>query len=300
MKERGGLSMRSNHLSIVWWHWRRRLVAAMALAAAAYLAADATNLFMGATIEASMPPSQPAAGSSVTPPTPADVDAILRDNLFNPRQRGNAAVSTTAPAEPAPVAVESTHRLVGTVAGGGDFGFAVLEEKGNNAQSLYRIGDLLPGGAQLVAIERYAVVIQVGTATQRLAVQEDLPPATPAGGPTAAAGGVREVAANHWLIERGKIDAALANLPQLLTQARLIPNFTGGKVDGFRVLSMQPGSFYTDIGLKEGDVLQRINGVDVKDPQNLLKAFEQLRNETSINVDLLRQSQSVTLGYEVR
>ena len=290
----------TSNLSLIWWHWRQRFIAVMALAAAAYLAADAANLFLGATIEASMPPSQSVTGGNVMPPAPADLDAILRDNLFNPRQRGNTAVSPAATA-PVPVAVESTHRLVGTVAGGGDFGFAVLEEKGNNAQSLYRIGDLLPGGAQLVAIERYAIVIQVGTTTQRLAVQEDLPSAAgPAGAPGAAATGVREVAANHWMIERSKIEAALANLPQLLTQARLIPNISGGQSDGFRVLSMQPGSFYTEIGLKEGDVLQRINGVDVKDPQNLLKAFEQLRNESSINVDLLRQSQSVTLAYEVR
>jgi len=115
-----------------------------------------------------------------------------------------------------------------------------------------------------------------------------------------AAGGVREVAANHWLIERAKIDAALANLPRLLTQARLIPNFSGGKADGFRLLNMQAGSFFTEIGLQEGDVLQRINGIEVNDPQNLLKAFQQLRNETAINVDLQRQAQPVTLAYEIR
>jgi len=63
---------------------------------------------------------------------------------------------------------------------------------------------------------------------------------------------------------------------------------------------MQPGSFFTEIGLQEGDVLQRINGIEVNDPQNLLKAFQQLRNETAINVDVQRRSQPVTLAYEIR
>jgi len=287
--------MTSHRLNIVWWHWRQRLLTVGVLAAAAYLAADAANLLMGATIEASMPPSRPFARTAAIPPSTADVDAILRGNLFNPNQRGNSGVS---PAAPVPVVIESTHRLVGTVTGGGEFGFAVLEEKSNSAQNLYRIGDLLPGGAQLVGIERYAITIRVGGAIQQLAVQEDVPSgAALAGGP--AAGGVREVAANHWLIERAKIEAALANLPKLLTQARLVPNFNGGKANGFQVLSMQPGSFFTEIGLKEGDVLQRINGVEVNDPQNLLKAFEQLRNEAAINVDLQRRSQPVTLAYEI-
>lgn len=290
--------MPSTRLNIVWWHWRRRFVTVAVLAASSYLAADLTNLFMGATIEASMPPPRPAGERIAIPPPSADTTAILQGNLFNPNQRGNAAASPTASA-PAPAVIESTHRLIGTVTGGGDFGFAVLEEKSNSVQNLYRAGDLLPGGAQLVSIERYAVTIRVGTAIQRLAVEDDVPLAS-GSGPVVAAGGVREVAANHWLIERAKIDAALANLPRLLTQARLIPNFSGGKADGFRLLNMQAGSFFTEIGLQEGDVLQRINGIEVNDPQNLLKAFQQLRNEAAINVDVQRQSQPVTLAYEIR
>ncbi|HUJ80139.1 MAG TPA: type II secretion system protein GspC [Nitrospiria bacterium] len=293
--------MPSTRLSIAWWHWRRRVVTVLMLAASSYLAADLTTVIMGATIEASMPPSKPAGGHVAIPPPTADTAAILKGNLFNPNQRGGNPTAASAEQAPSPVAIQSTHLLVGTVTGGGDFGFAVLEEKTSHAQNLFRIGDLLPGGAQLMGIERYAVTIRVGTALQRLTVEEEVPTATTAAsGPVVAPGGVREVAANHWLIERGKIDAALANLPKLLTQARLIPNFTGGKADGFRLLSMQPGSFYTEIGLQEGDVLQRINGIEVNDPQNLLKAFQQLQNESAINVDLQRRSQPVTLAYEIR
>jgi general secretion pathway protein C len=289
----------STRFNLAWWHWRRRLVTVLVLTAAAYLAADLTTLLMGVTIEASMPPSRPAGEPIAIPPSSADTAAILQGNLFNPNQRGNAGAVSTASA-PAPAVLESTQRLVGTVTGAGDFGFAVLEEKSSSAQNLYRVGDLLPGGAQLVGIERYAVTIRVGTATQRLAVQDDLPSVAKAGEPVVAAGGVREVAANHWLIERAKIDAALENLPKLLTQARLIPNFSGGKADGFRLLSIKADSFFTEIGLQEGDVLRRINGIEVNDPQNLLKAFEQLKNEAAINVDVQRHSQPVTLAYEIQ
>jgi general secretion pathway protein C len=208
-------------------------------------------------------------------------------------------VAAWSTAEPPPAPIESTHRLVGTVSGSGSFGFAVLEEKSSRLQSLYRIDDLLPGGAQLVGIERYEIIIQVGPTTHRLAVEEDVPGATPVAA-ASAAGGARELAANHWLIERRKVEAALANLPQLLTQARLIPNFSGGKADGSRLVGIKPNSFFSDIGLQDGDILKRINGVEITDPLTLGKVFTQLQHEANINLDLQRSSQPLTLSYEIR
>ena len=283
----------------MWWYWRQRILVGVALAAAAYLAADLVNILVGARLEASVPPLQSSAAVRPMPTAPAaDLGLIVKANLFQPGQRGvqNAGSAVVEP----PVELESTHRLVGTVTGAGSFGFAVLEEKSNKAQSLFRVNDLLPGGAQLIGIERYEIVIRIGSVTRYLAVQEDLPSASMVSDSGAKSGGVREVASNHWLIERRKVDAALANLPQLLTQARLIPNFSGGKSDGFRLINIKPNSFYAEIGLQDGDVLQRINGVEVKNPENLLKAFQQLKNESNINLDLYRRSQPTTLVYEIR
>ncbi len=281
---------------MIWWHWRQHLIAGFVLVASAYLVADLVALLMGASLEASMPAQQQRpVGEQAPLPTSANIDAILRGNLFHPDQRGYGA--TPSPTQ-APVAVESTHRLVGTVMGSGTFGFAVLEEKSSKTQVLYRINDLLPGGAELVEIGRYEVLIRVGSSTHRLAVEGDVPAAAAVSAPSA--GGVREVTANRWLIDRRKVEAALANLPQLMTQARLIPNTSGGKADGWRVLSIKQGSFFSDIGLQEGDILKRINGVEIADPQTMLRAFMQLQNEENINLDLQRRTQPVTFAYEVR
>jgi general secretion pathway protein C len=281
---------------MIWWHWRQRFIAGLVLAASAFLVADLVTLFMGASLEASMPPlrpSPPPASSSLG--SAADVEAILRGNLFHPDQRGGVSAFSTT--EPLPAPIESTHRLVGTVSGSGSFGFAVLEEKSSKIQSLHRIDEQLPGGAQLIAIERHEILIQVGPTTHRLAVEDDVPASTTVSG---AAGGVRELAANHWLIERRKVEAALANLPQLLTQARLVPNFSGGKADGSRLVGIKANSFFSDIGLQDGDILKRINDVEITDPLTLGRAFMQLQHEANINLDLQRRSQPLTLSYEIR
>jgi general secretion pathway protein C len=113
-------------------------------------------------------------------------------------------------------------------------------------------------------------------------------------------GGIVKLTPNQWVLDRLEITAALDNLPQLLTKARVVPNFTSGKPDGFRIFSIVPDSFFSKIGLLNGDVLQRINGVEVKDPENFMKVFQQLKGESSVTLDLVRNNQKQTFAYEIR
>jgi general secretion pathway protein C len=47
-------------------------------------------------------------------------------------------------------------------------------------------------------------------------------------------------------------------------------------------------------------MIQRINGMDVKDPGKLWTLFQQLRDERTVKVDLVRSNQPTTLTYEIR
>jgi len=97
------------------------------------------------------------------------------------------------------------------------------------------------------------------------------------------------------------VSEALQNLPELLTMARIIPHINkDGQNEGFRIVSIKPDSFYQRIGLVNGDVLQQINGIEIKDPGTFMSVFNQLKNESSITVDLIRNNQKETLSYEIR
>ena len=94
--------------------------------------------------------------------------------------------------------------------------------------------------------------------------------------------------------------AALENLPQLLTKARVVPNFTDGKPDGFKIFSIVPDSLYAKIGLQNGDVLQQINGVEIKNPENFMRVFQQLKDEPNIAIDFMRNNHRESYAYEIR
>ena len=54
------------------------------------------------------------------------------------------------------------------------------------------------------------------------------------------------------------------------------------------------------MGLQEGDVLQKVNGLDIYTPQEALQAYQQLQTESTVRLSILRNNSPTTLTYEIR
>jgi general secretion pathway protein C len=151
----------------------------------------------------------------------------------------------------------------------------------------------------LSAIEKNRVLFRAGTQEEwlNLALAQQLQSsAAPAPRPSAPQPSVPQ----RRILDRREVDAALADTTRLITQAQAVPYLTDGKLDGFRLYSVMPLGFFDKIGLQNNDLLQRINGVDIRDPGMLLSLFQQLRNERTVRVDLVRNAQRQILTYEIR
>jgi len=295
----------------------------------AYLLADTINLFVGSRLEASVEvPSKPIHKTSAA--VPADYRAIVEGNIFTNRLRGKAPVeekgvnNNNVAVQPvaAPLAPLNLN-LVGTVVGSGDH-YAVIEDARTHDQTLYRLGDVVyaavppaPPGTPTPAPEALGKVVRVARnevvilrkgqrEVLRVSLEEKKPlpvgPTPPAPPPTPAVSdpGIRQVSQGKWVLDRREVDAAVDDLPQLLTKARVVPNFTNGKADGFKIFAIDSGSLYAKIGLQNGDIIQRINGIEMTDPSNFMHVFQQLKDESNISIDLVRDSQKETFGYDIR
>lgn len=294
------------------------------IAVGAYFVADIVNVVIGSRLEASIqapknPPLSNALTSTASTKGGGDYGSIVEGNIFNSKMRGKkpepevGAQETATELSAAPL-VPLGLTLVGTVAGQGA-SYAVIEDPKTREQLLYRVGDLVAEDAKIIQIKRNIVVVLRGKEKETLEVslfpeenkpaaqhpaRASIPPAQPKTGNAPAGTSVRQVSKNRWVLDRREIESAVDNLPQLLTKARIIPNFSEGKPDGFRIFAITEDSLYSKIGLQNGDILHRINGIEVKDPQNFLKVFEQLKDESNITVDLVRNNQKETFGYEIR
>jgi type II secretion system protein C len=289
------------------------------IAVGAYFMADMVNLVVGSQLEAAidLPRKGEHLSGKATPVAlrgNSDYRSIVEGNIFNSKMRGKQpepeSFQEAAPEESLPKAPLSM-TLIGTAVGSGGASYAIIEDIKTKEQLLYRVGDLLLDDSKVAKITRNRVEIRRGSEVEVLEVslnpEETKPGAQPLPAPAAQVtpkglpgNNVRQVSRNRWILDRREVESAVDNLPQLLTKARIIPNFTDGKPDGFRIFAITEDSLYSKIGLQNGDILHRVNGIEVKDPSNFMKVFEQLKDEASITVDLVRNNQKETFGYEIR
>lgn len=110
---------------------------------------------------------------------------------------------------------------------------------------------------------------------------------------------VGKVGENKFVIDQAELDNAIQNLDKLYTEIRAVPNFQDGKVMGMKIYSVKPGSVFAKLGLKRGDVLQRINGIDL-DVRKGFEIFSQLKDQKNLSLDLIRGGANQTVDYEIR
>lgn len=185
--------------------------------------------------------------------------------------------------------------LVGTVAGEGEYSYAVIEEKDKKKQRVYKIGDTI-NSATLVKVMRNAVILKVGNRDEVLKKKElSLRESTD----TKIQG---EFNASASSLTTGQTTLSSADIANLLTQARVSPHVaagTSGKPDGLIIQSVQPGSLFQNIGLINGDVIQEINGQAVNSTKDLIELHKNTAPGSNIIVKVQRAGKPVTLNYVV-
>lgn len=259
------------------------------------------------------PPPPPLARE---PKRPASYYAAIQSrDIFN-----SAKPEPEKPKEP-PKPTELKLKLWGVVLHSDGSSYCVIEDLTSRKQDLYRISDTVAGSAVVKQIEWDRVILDRDGKDEilELSPPQAGPPISPGGAPArvqppgAAPGAgappgqtgqpaqnphIRQVGDNQYQIDRSEVDSALDNMNQLFTQVRAVPHFEGGKSVGFRLFAIRQGSIFDEIGLKNGDVIQQVNGADLSDPAKALALFQQLRNEQNITVNILRNKENKTLSYQ--
>lgn len=87
-----------------------------------------------------------------------------------------------------------------------------------------------------------------------------------------------------------------ARARELAPQARIVPAFERGVAIGFRLFSLRPGSAWHAAGLENGDVIERINGLELTSPEKALVVYSTLRCARRFNVGLRRGTERIDLA----
>jgi general secretion pathway protein C len=192
--------------------------------------------------------------------------------------------------------------LVGTAVGPEDMKYAVFESKESREQEVFRYGDEVFNYGKLIAIEPQFVKIRQGgsvIAIEMIDINSN--PARARLKVNNLQGSfVKKIGEKDYILDRDKVQHALENPEQILTDARLLPNFKDGKQQGFKIYEVKPGGIYESLGLRNGDILLKINGLDISSPEVAIQAMSALRGMNRINLDIMRRGSKLSLNYQIR
>lgn len=289
--------------------WRPALIALnlLLLALIAFFAARVVSATIAARLAAPLPriatAAAPAAPAAAVEPESAYAVIAERD-VFNAVKHAGREPGASS-SEPFK-RTDLNLKLWGTaLAHDPALSYAIIEDQAARRQGLYRVGDPVLEVATLARVEWDRVVLSRDGGEEVLEISsarasgKDGAPAA-AGAPAAGGERIRKTADNKFLIDRRELESTVANINEVFTQARAVPYFENGKTVGFRVFAIKPGSVFEKIGLQNGDVINRVNGVELTDPTKAISLFTELQNEGHIAVDLQRNKQAKNFSYEIR
>lgn len=270
------------------------------LAMAAFFAASSVNSLIAMRLvppisfEVERPPE--SIGNAGAPPL-ARYSVITERDVFN-----EARQVEEQPVETAPVASPLNAKLLGTAPGEGIDSYAILEDGKSRKQELLRIGDRFQDRT-LAEVGWDHVILRDGEREETLRLAEPESRPAPAGNTATASldgSGIRALSETSYQIDRAEVDKAMENLNQVFTQVRAVPHFQDGKAAGFRLFAIRRDSIFEDLGLKNGDIITRINGNELTDPARAMSLLQELRGEGSVSVEVTRNRTPTTLSYEIR
>jgi len=177
--------------------------------------------------------------------------------------------------------------LRGTIVGPKEIARAIIEEKGK--QELYRQDDEIKG-ARILAIYRNKVIMNVDGQEQMLLVEESKGRTSPS---------ARSATRSPSRTTRPSIPSGMSdimsNLDEYIGKARVIPYFKGGEPYGFRVSNVDKESIIYELGVRSGDILRSVNNIPIRTPEDAFKAYQDLQNDPSVEVEIERGGQPTTL-----
>lgn len=231
-----------------------------------------------------------------------DYAIITERNLFGGSSQGlSEAQAEKIDIDEMPAAVKSLGlKLVGTVvASESADSSAIIEDLSTRKQEVYREGDEVKN-TLIKRILRHNVVINTGGRDEVLSMVPDestgksAPPARPTPGrPTPPS------ETSSIQLDREELESQMADLNELMQQVRIRPFMEGKNPAGFLVSNIKPGSLFSKMGLRNGDVIQGVNGATITTPDQAIELYESLMEGGAIDLDIKRGRRTQKLRYAV-
>jgi general secretion pathway protein C len=256
-----------------------------------------------------LPGEAPVSPHELTPQQDAKPKATPRSRdglavaLFGMEQAAPELVAEPVPEEAPPTRLDLKLRGI-ALANGEQPSLAIVE--GSDRESLpYRVGDTLPGDAELLRIEADRVILRHRGSVEALYFSDEPPPAAARTRSTTRLGSSGGTSGSVQLSPQSssRIRDYLSLLPSDPTRmtelVRALPVMENGQLKGFRLFPGQQRELFGEAGLRRGDIATSINGLPLDDPARGMELLNQLASASRFKIEILRRGQPQVLDIQL-
>jgi general secretion pathway protein C len=225
---------------------------------------------------------------SVPPPAPqlsrqvVDIPSILRANLF-----GQAPLANDADA---PITAMNLKLVLVFAVDDEKRGFAALGPSLTDVK-VYKVGDAVPGGANLHAVYVDRVLLDRGGSIEALVMPQRVGQAVAAPPMPTVINPAASVA---------RVQQTIRDNPSLINQVmQRRPVFVDGKLRGMRVDPGPNAQAFAKLGLRPNDIITAINGMALDDQARSGEVFNTLGSSAEAHVTIERNGRSQELNLNI-
>ena len=254
------------------------------------------------------PSSFVAVGSSVNLPllnqpqaaAGIDIEAFAQLNPFG-KAADEAVVETAAPSiEDEAQETRLQLELQGVFATGDAATDKAIIANGAN-QSLYAIGDALPGGAnvKLSKVLPDRIVIENNGRYELLWLYDETARAKPAPAPVTEPRPMRSSAKISQNVAQRFVNDKNLSAESLADVVKISMKRDGADVIGFEVRPGRDRDVFDNLGLQSGDVITAVNGTKLSDAATAVDIAKGMRNAKQATLTILRRGEETTLDVSL-
>lgn len=242
------------------------------------------------------PPGKPSMeATSSQPLAPAEPSkAPAKRTPSADRKEDTSRKTARLPEKPA--ASSLNLKLLGTVVNEKGSSWAIILDLDNDRQDMVNVGSVV-AGARVVSIAKDRVVLSVNGKEETLLLGAE---GTRAATSTRDAQAPKESVTSTYVVDRQTVQKNLDNLPSLLMQARAEMYFKEGKPEGFQLSQIEKGSILKSVGFQDGDVIQSVNGKNVRSLEDAIALYQELGDRDSYTIGILRGEKPRTLHVKIK
>ena len=251
--------------------------------------------------------------------------AILDRNIFNSEGKVGDSVDGPSRNKVSDKVLKSDLqlKLMGVIFSGDPFnGLAMLELGSANKTTSYMVGDKIQDDATLFQVFDDRIIIERSGGIREYVELQHFEIVSSRGkkpsreiksgaGVGAIAGGATPTEFKEDGFERKSNSIKLTeeykrnlltpdNLTKILQDAKAEPNMVGGQLLGFRLTRFRENSVYEKAGFQNGDIIEEINGIPLKDAGGAIRLLNQLREAKDIEVRMNRNGAVSNLAIQVQ